>query len=74
MKNMLRLRVQDCSALELLFKRHSRLVFGITLRILGSITWWHVAEIVGISDWHMRRWRERYDEFAGSRFLRIAFP
>jgi len=33
---MLRLRTQDCSALELLFKRHSRLVFGITLRILRN--------------------------------------
>jgi RNA polymerase sigma-70 factor, ECF subfamily len=33
---MLRLRAQDCSALELLFNRHSRLVFGITLRILRN--------------------------------------
>lgn len=33
---MLRLRAQDCSALELLFKRYSRLVFGITLRILRN--------------------------------------
>jgi hypothetical protein len=27
-----------------------------------KITWWQVAEILGISDRHMRRWRERYEE------------
>ncbi len=25
--------------------------------------WWQAAEIIGISDRHMRRWRERYQEF-----------
>lgn len=28
-----------------------------------KITWWQAAEIIGISDRHMRRWRERYEEF-----------
>ena len=28
-----------------------------------KITWWQAAEILGISDRHMRRWRERYGEF-----------
>src|SRR5260370_37290070 len=27
-----------------------------------KITWWEAAEIVGISDRSMRRWRERYEE------------
>src|SRR3954447_1177490 len=27
-----------------------------------KITWWQAAEILGISDLHMRRWRERYVE------------
>ena len=27
-----------------------------------KITWWQAAEILGISDRHMRRWRERYEE------------
>ena len=27
-----------------------------------KITWWQAAEIIGISDRHMRRWRERYVE------------
>src|SRR5580700_10537281 len=27
------------------------------------ITWWQAAEILGISDRHLRRWRERYEEF-----------
>ncbi|HEY6770279.1 MAG TPA: ISNCY family transposase [Candidatus Sulfotelmatobacter sp.] len=26
-------------------------------------TWWQAAEIIGISDRQMRRWRERYEEF-----------
>src|ERR1700726_5152295 len=28
-----------------------------------KITWFQAAEIIGISDRHMRRWRERYEEF-----------
>src|SRR5437588_7237067 len=28
-----------------------------------QITWWQAAEIIGISDRHMRRWRERYEAF-----------
>jgi Winged helix-turn helix len=27
-----------------------------------KITWFQAAEIMGISDRHMRRWRERYEE------------
>jgi hypothetical protein len=27
-----------------------------------KITWWQAAEILGISDRHMRRWRELYEE------------
>src|SRR6202162_266513 len=27
------------------------------------ISWWQAAEIIGISDRHMRRWRERYQAF-----------
>src|ERR1700691_4826636 len=28
-----------------------------------KITWWQAAEIIGISDRQMRRWRERYEKF-----------
>jgi hypothetical protein len=28
-----------------------------------KIRWWQAAEIIGISDRQMRRWRERYEEF-----------
>jgi transposase len=36
----------------------------VILRALArKITWWQAAEILGISDRHMRRWRERYEEF-----------
>jgi hypothetical protein len=31
--------------------------------IAKKITWWQTAEIIGISDRQMRRWRERYEEF-----------
>lgn len=26
----------------------------------GSLKWWEAAEIIGVSDRTMRRWRERY--------------
>ena len=31
--------------------------------IAEKITWWQATEIIGISDRHTRRWRERYEEF-----------
>src|ERR1700720_3643000 len=36
---------------------------GILRAMAKQITWWQAAEIIGISDRHMRRWRERYEEF-----------
>src|SRR6516225_12343303 len=36
----------------------------VILRALAKkITWSQAAEIIGISDRQMRRWRERYEEF-----------
>jgi transposase len=36
----------------------------VILRALAKkITWWQAAEIIGISDRQMRRWRQRYEEF-----------
>ena len=36
----------------------------VILRAMAKkMTWWQAAEIVGISDRSMRRWRERYEEF-----------
>jgi transposase len=36
----------------------------VILQAVGKkITWWQAAEIIGISDRQMRRWRERYEEF-----------
>jgi transposase len=36
----------------------------VILRAMArKITWYQAAEIMGISDRHMRRWRERYEEF-----------
>ena len=36
----------------------------VILRAIAKrITWWQAAEIKGISDRHMRRWWERYEEF-----------
>src|SRR6516164_6530825 len=28
----------------------------------GSLKWWEAAEIIGVTDRTMRRWRERYQE------------
>ena len=34
----------------------------VILRAMAKkITWWQAAEIIGISDRSMRRWRERYE-------------
>jgi transposase len=36
----------------------------VMLRAMArKMTWYQAAEILGISDRHMRRWRERYEEF-----------
>src|SRR5207249_2519839 len=36
----------------------------VILRAMAKkITWWQAAEIIGISDPQMRRWRERYEAF-----------
>src|SRR5882724_8467310 len=36
----------------------------VILRAMAKkITWWQGAEILGLSDRSMRRWRERYEEF-----------
>src|SRR6516165_8945409 len=36
----------------------------VILRALAKkITWWQAAEIIGISDRQMRRWRYRYEQF-----------
>jgi transposase len=36
----------------------------VILRAMAKkITWWQAAEVIGISDRQMRRWRERYEEF-----------
>jgi transposase len=36
----------------------------VILRAMAKrITWWQAAEIIGISDRQMRRWREHYEEF-----------
>ena len=36
----------------------------VMLRAMAKkITWYQAAQILGISDRHMRRWRKRYEEF-----------
>lgn len=36
----------------------------VILRAMAKkIAWYQAAEILGVSDRHMRRWRERYEEF-----------
>jgi hypothetical protein len=39
-------------------------VQDVILRAMAKrITWWQAAEIIGISDRSMRRWRGRYEEY-----------
>ena len=36
----------------------------VILRAMAKrISWWQAAEIIGISDRQMRRWRERYERY-----------
>ena len=36
----------------------------VILRAIGKrINWWQAAEIIGISDRQMRRWRSRYEQY-----------
>src|SRR3989304_2016690 len=36
----------------------------VILRAMAKrITWWQAAEIIGISDRQMRRWKQRYEEY-----------
>ncbi|HLI30958.1 MAG TPA: helix-turn-helix domain-containing protein, partial [Terriglobia bacterium] len=36
----------------------------VILRAIGKrITWWQAAEIMGISDRQMRRWKRRYEAY-----------
>jgi transposase len=35
---------------------------GVILRVMaGGLKWWEAAEIIGVSDRTVRRWRERYE-------------
>src|ERR1700745_2643951 len=44
-------------------ERAMRFQEGILRALAKKIPWWQAAEIIGISDRSMRRWRERYEEF-----------
>src|SRR3954464_12380721 len=35
---------------------------GATRRMAGKLKWWEAAEIMGVTDRTMRRWRERLNE------------
>src|SRR2546430_17064153 len=50
---------RDLAAVERAMK-----VQEVILRAMAKkITWWQAAEILGLSDRSMRRWRGRYEEF-----------
>ena len=43
-------------------KERTMKVQEVILRAMGKkITWWQAAEILGISDRQMRRWKKRYE-------------
>ena len=45
----------------------------VILRAMAKkITWWQAAEIIGISDRSMRRWKRRYERLRLRRIIRPA--
>jgi transposase len=50
------------SALRAAMERAMKVQDVMLQAMAKKITWWQAAEILGISDRHMRRWRERYVE------------
>ena len=42
----------------------ARKIQEVILRAIGEqISWWQAAEIIGISDRQMRRWKRRYERY-----------
>jgi hypothetical protein len=55
-----RMPIYPRAAVELMMK-----VQDVMLQAMArKITWWQAAEVLGISDRHLRLWRKRYAEFA----------
>src|SRR5438270_13972118 len=54
---------RDLSAFRAARERAMKIQEVILRAMAKKITWWQAAEIIGIGDRHMRRWRERYEEF-----------
>jgi hypothetical protein len=55
------------SYLRAAMERAMKVQEGMLQAMAKKITWFQAAEIIGISDRHMRRWRERYEEGGFSR-------
>ena len=56
---MVRMEFYSKAAMERAMK-----VQEVILRAMAKkITWWQAAEIIGLSDRSMRRWRQRYEEY-----------
>ncbi len=54
---------QQYSAVEM--ERMMKLHDVLLKAMAKKITWWDVAEIIGVSDRTMRRWREKLDRYGG---------
>lgn len=52
--------IKQCSAAEV--ERMMKLQDVLLKAMAKKITWWQAAEIIGVSDRTMRRWRERLEE------------
>jgi transposase len=51
---------QTVSSAEM--ERMMRVQEVILKAMAGSLKWWEAAEIIGVTDRTMRRWRQRYEE------------
>ena len=52
--------IQQYSAAEM--ERMMKVQDVLLKAMAKKITWWAAAEIIGVSDRTMRRWRERFEE------------
>ncbi|HMC58937.1 MAG TPA: hypothetical protein VKJ01_07090 [Candidatus Solibacter sp.] len=52
-------RIQQYSAAEM--ERMMKVQDVLLKAMAKKITWWAAVEILGVTDWTMRRWRQRLD-------------
>jgi transposase len=60
----------ECSTTA--WERAMKVQEGILRAMAKELTWWQAAEIIGISDRSMRRWKQRYEEHGYDNLLDLS--